>query len=364
MSTHLQELVTMGQSPWLDYIRKDMLNNGELERQVAQGLRGVTSNPSIFENAIAKSDLYKDDIKQLARSLSSTLEIYESLVKTDISRAADILRPVYEQSEGADGYVSLEVAPELCDNHEETVTEALRLWEWIGKENVMIKVPATTEGLIAIEHLIARGIPVNVTLMFTLTDYRNVADAYLRGLERRAANGQPLAAVASVASVFVSRIDSAIEALASTKDITSLVGKVAVANSRAIYQEFIRIFTSERFAKLKALGARVQRPLWASTGTKNKNLSDVLYINELVGPDTVNTLPPATLEAFLDHGTTVRAIDQHASEDQAVLDTCATLGINLEDIGRELKQKGLTQFKDAFVHLMKAIEQEASQVND
>ncbi|PWI58075.1 transaldolase [Sulfoacidibacillus thermotolerans] len=363
MNHRLQELIALGQSPWLDYIRKDMLNNGDLERQVASGLRGVTSNPAIFENAIAKSDLYKEAIQQLAKSGASTEAIYEALTTSDIAQAADILSPVFKATEGADGYVSLEVPPDLCDDHEQTLIEARRLWHMIKKPNLMIKVPATAEGLIAIEQLISEGISVNVTLMFTMTDYQQVAEAYLRGLERRAVNGLPLSTVASVASIFVSRIDSAIETLAPRIDVSTLIGKVAVANSRMIYREFTRIFTSERFAKLQALGARVQRPLFASTGTKNKQLSDVLYVNELIGPNTVNTMPPATLEAFLDHGVASRTVDQHQTEDAAILNQCASLGIDLEAIGQDLKQKGLVQFKEAFTRLLAAIEHEVAKVN-
>ncbi|MCI0182466.1 MAG: transaldolase [Acidibacillus sp.] len=356
-STRLQELIALGQSPWLDYIRKDMLHNGELQQQIAQGLCGVTSNPSIFENAIAKSELYKEDIQQLAQSGATSIDIYDSLVKADISLAADSLRPVYDASKGADGYVSLEVPPDLCDDHERTVAEAKRLWQWIDKPNLMIKVPATSQGLLAIEELIGEGIPINVTLLFTMNDYRQVASAYLRGLERRAASGQELHSVASVASIFVSRLDTAIEGLAAEKDVADLIGKVAVANSRAIYREFSRMFSSHRFAKLQALGAHVQRPLWASTGTKNQALSDVLYINELIGPNTVNTMPPATLAAFLDHGVAKLEVDQHASEDVGVLAQCEKAGIDIESLGQELKQKGLVQFKDSFTHLMAAIEE-------
>ncbi|MHB1628421.1 MAG: transaldolase [Bacilli bacterium] len=354
----LQQLVSLGQSPWLDYIRKDMLENGELKQLVDQGLRGVTSNPTIFENAIAKSDLYAADILRLAREGQTAEQIYETLVFADIARASDILRPVYDGSAGADGFVSLEVPPALCDDHMQTIAEARRLWSALARPNLMIKVPATSEGLLATQQLISEGINVNVTLMFTIDDYHNVAEAYLRGLERRVDRDEPIHRVASVASVFVSRIDSAVETLAADDGREALVGRVAVANARVIYHEFARAFGAERFRRLQRKGAQVQRPLWASTGAKNPSLSDVHYIDELIGPDTVNTMPPATLKAFLDHGASGRTVDAHLQDDELVLNLCLKHGIDLAALGADLKNKGLSLFADSFSSLMGAIERQ------
>ncbi len=354
--TKLRELATLGQSPWLDYIRKDLLQTGELSELVDAGIRGVTSNPTIFENAIGKSDLYLQDISRLAHQGNDQFQIYEELAVDDIKRAADILRSVYVQSDETDGFVSLEVPPDLCDDYENTVLEAKRLWAKIERPNLMIKVPATEAGIKAIQDLIADGISVNATLMFTRQDYLDVAEAYIRGLEIRHEKKLPLDTVASVASVFVSRIDSAVESLLEGADKEALLGKVAVANSRQIYREYLNLFQSGRFMRLKQAGARPQRPLFASTGTKNPQLSDVLYIDQLIGPDTVNTMPPATMKAFLDHGTVQRTVDQFAQDDDRVMRQCIDAGLDIEQIGFDLKQKGLKQFIDSFTSLMKTVE--------
>jgi transaldolase len=355
--TKLQELAVLGQSPWLDYIRKDLLQSGELGKLVDSGIRGVTSNPTIFENAIGKSDLYLDDIKHLAHQGSDKYQIYEELAVDDIKRAADVLRSVYVQSDETDGFVSLEVPPELCHDYEQTVAEARRLWTKIERPNLMIKVPATPAGVRAITDLIAEGISVNATLMFTRQDYLDVAEAYLLGLEMRHKNKLPLDTVASVASIFVSRLDSAVEALVEGDAKNELMGKVAVANSRQIYREYVNLFYSDRFNRLKQAGAHPQRPLFASTGTKNPQLPDVLYVDQLIGPDTVNTMPPATMQAFLDHGSPLRTVDQFASEDDQVLRRCSQHGLDVEQIGAELKTKGLQQFIDSFTSLLDTVEQ-------
>ncbi len=352
----LHELNTLGQSPWLDYIRKDMVENGELAQLVEQGVRGVTSNPTIFENAIAKSALYQEDIERLARENKSTTEIYDALAFADIQKAADILRPVYDKSSGADGFVSLEVPPDMCDNHQETITEAKRIWSAVDRPNLMVKVPSTKEGLLAITELISDGINVNVTLMFTQQDYLDVARAYIDGLAKRRAKGGDISRVASVASVFVSRIDSAVESLVDDDLLNRLMGKVAIANTRKIYELFQQEFASPRFHELLVNGAQMQRPLWASTGTKNKSLPDTLYIDELIGPDTVNTMPPATLEAFVSHGNPVVTVDQHREDDNAILALCESQQINLAKIGDGLKQKGLTAFAESFNHLIQTID--------
>jgi len=360
--TKLHELHEQGQSPWLDYIRKDLIEDGGLKRWVDDGVRGVTSNPTLFEQAIAKSDLYNDHIAELAKQGKTATEIYDVLAIGDIQRAADVLRPVYDSAHGADGFVSLEVPPALCDDHEQTIAEGRRLSQLVSRPNLMIKVPSTPEGLKAIRQLIADGIHVNVTLMFTAQDLKDVADAYLSGLEDRAAAGKPVGDVASVASLFVSRVDAAVEGVASEAALKELQGKVAIANVREIYRVFQHLYADSRFTALKAKGARVQRPLFASTGTKNPELSDVLYVDTLIGPDSVNTMPPQTLSAFLDHGTARRTVDQHAADDAAVLANCARYGIDVQKIGMELKQKGLKSFADSFDSLMKTIEDQRSKV--
>lgn len=352
----LHEVNALGQSPWLDYIRKDMVQNGELAHLVEQGVRGVTSNPTIFENAIAKSALYQEDIEQLARANKSSTEIYDALAFTDIQKAADILRPVYEESNGADGFVSLEVPPDMCDNHQQTITEAKRIWAMVKRPNLMVKVPSTQEGLRAITELISDGINVNVTLMFTQQDYLDVARAYIEGLVRCKEKGGDVSRVASVASVFVSRIDSAIESVVDENLLKTLTGKVALANTRKIYELFQQEFSSPRFRDLLANDAKVQRPLWASTGTKNKALPDTLYVDELIGPDTVNTMPPATLTAFVEHGHPVVTVDKHREEDAAILALCETHQVDLAKIGNDLKQKGLAAFAESFNHLMQTID--------
>lgn len=359
--TTLHGLHEQGQSPWLDYIRKDLIDNGELQKWVDNGVRGVTSNPTLFEQAIAKSDLYNADIAQLAAAGKSTVEIYDALSILDITRAADVLRPVYDQSQGADGFVSLEVSPALCDDHQQTIAEGRRLWHAVQRPNLMIKVPATPEGLLAIRQLIADGINVNVTLMFTLQDFTDVADAYMSGLEDRAAAGGKLTDVSSVASLFVSRVDSAVENAIPAELKEQLFGKVAIANVRRIYREFATVFGSARFAALKAKGARVQRPLFASTGVKSKALPDVLYVETLIGPDTVNTMPPQTLSAFLDHGKVARTADQHDAQDDEVLALCERQGIHLAEVGKDLKAKGLKSFSDSFDSLLQTIETQRAQ---
>ena len=301
----LRELLKYGQSAWYDNISRELISSGELKRMVEEdGLRGVTSNPTIFEKAITGSDVYKKEIQDLLCEGKSTVQIYEQLAVKDIQSAADAMRPVYDESKGTDGYVSLEVSPTLAHDTAGTVAEAKRLHAWVNKPNVMIKVPATEEGIPAIEQLIAAGISVNVTLIFSLAHYLPVAEAYLRGLEARAKKGEPLDKVASVASVFVSRVDSSIDKiLGPNPEAKDHLGKAGIANVKAIYGQFKKIFGSERFAALKKKGAQVQRPLWASTGVKNPQYSDVLYVEALIGPDTVDTMPPATMAAFRDHGT-------------------------------------------------------------
>ena len=330
----LIELQSCGQSVWLDNISKAILDSGELKKLIDEdGLRGVTSNPTIFEKAINGSQDYDSALSQLARAGRTVDEIYEALVIDDIRRATDLFQPLFRASKGLDGYVSLEVSPKLANETQRTLEEARRLWAKVDRENVMIKVPATPAGIPAIEQLISEGINVNVTLMFSLEHYVRVAEAYVRGLQTRSRSGKPLA-VGSVASFFVSRVDSLIDKQleerlahatnASEKQkLQSLLGKTAIANSRIVYQKFKEIFGRRAFLDLKEKGARVQRPLWASTSTKNPKYRDVLYAEELIGPDTVDTMPPATIDAFRDHGRVRASLEEGLEEADGVFRSLA-----------------------------------------
>ncbi len=354
----LLELKQLGQSVWLDYIRRNLITSGELQRLVEEdGLCGVTSNPTIFQKAIAGSDDYDEAIRALltAEPHTDASALYEALAIEDIRMAADILRRVYEETDGRDGFVSLEVSPHLAHDTEGTIAEARRLWQAVDRPNLMIKVPATPEGIPAIEALIAEGININVTLIFSLAHYEAVAHAYIRGLARCPDPHR----VASVASFFVSRVDTvvdrALEAIG-TPEALALRGKIAIANARMAYRRFREIFYGEPFAALRAQGARVQRPLWASTSTKNPAYSDVLYVEELIGPDTVNTLPPATLNAFRDHGQ-VRGItlEEGLAEAEKALAHLKELDIDLEAITEQLQRDGVAAFAASFDQLMEAL---------
>lgn len=354
--TKLHDLSQLGQAVWFDYIRRSFTRSGELQKLVDQGVRGVTSNPSIFEKAIAGSDDYDETMQALIVAGKSVDEIYEALVVADIQEAADVLRPVYDATGGVDGYVSLEVSPTLAHDTEGTIADARKLFQSVNRPNLMIKVPATTEGLPAITTLIGEGINVNVTLIFSIAHYEAVVEAYLQGLEKRAAADGDLRRVASVASIFVSRVDTAVDKQLDAAGNTDLQGTIAVAHSKLAHQSFKKLFSGTRWAKLAAAGARVQRLLWASTGTKNPAYSDVLYIEELIGPDTVNTAPPHTLENFFDHGTVALTVETGLDEAQAALDQLTGLGIDLDQIMQDLQDAGVDSFAKAFASLMNTIE--------
>ncbi|HEX9001545.1 MAG TPA: transaldolase [Blastocatellia bacterium] len=370
----LVEVEKLGQSIWYDNIRRLLIDNGDIAGKIANDdLRGITSNPTIFEKAIAGSTDYTDAIQQLITQKKGTEEIYETLAIEDIQRAADLFTPVYERTNKIDGYVSLEVSPLLAHDTAGTVADAKRLWTALGRPNVCIKIPATPAGLPAIRQTIAAGINVNVTMIFALENYEQVADAFISGLEDRAAAGQPVDHIASVASVFVSRIDAIVDAelesrISKSSDeaekarLSSLLGKIAIANAKLQYQRFKKIFASERFAKLKALGAQVQRPLWASTGTKNPKYSDVLYVDSLIGPDTVDTVPPATYDAFRDHGTPALTLESGLAEAKASLDALAEAGIDLGAICQKLQDDGVKSFADSFDSLMKTINAKQAEI--
>jgi transaldolase/glucose-6-phosphate isomerase len=362
MTNPLAQLPKVGQSVWYDQTDRRLISTGKLQQIIDEDdLRGMTSNPTIFEKAIGGSEDYDAQLRALASQGRSRDEIYDELVIEDIGNAADIFLPVYEKTNGEDGYVSLEVSPLLAQHTRETTDEAQRLFARLGRPNVMIKIPATPEGIPAIEESIALGININVTLIFSNEVYAKVIEAYLRGLERRVAQGLPIGNIASVASFFVSRIDAAADKMIEAKlkddpSVEPLLGKIAIANAKMAYQLFKQVFTSERFTKLRDLGARVQRPLWASTGTKNPKYSDVLYVESLIGPDTVNTVPPATYDAFKDHGKVELTIEEGVDEARRTLALFEEKGFSLDGITEKLTVDGVKSFNDSFAQLVNTIE--------
>jgi transaldolase len=362
MSNPLVELHAFGQSFWYDNIRRKFLHDGSLQRMIDEdGLRGMTSNPSIFQKAIAGSEDYDEQMQALVSQGEGTTGIYEALALDDIQAACDLFANLYAESGGGDGFVSLEVSPHLAGDTEGTITEARRLFAAVKRPNVMIKVPATPEGIPAIRQLIGEGINVNITLMFSMAHYEAVARAYLDGLQMLLDNGGDPQKVASVASFFVSRVDSAVDKkLAALNDAAAeaLMGKVAIANSRLVYQRFKEIFyaEAEQFTQLQEAGASVQRLLWASTSTKNPNYLDTMYIDELIGPETVNTMPPDTIEAFRDHGRLANTLEKEVEDAQLTLDNLAELGIDLDEITEQLQEDGVVAFAKSFDELMTAIE--------
>ncbi len=356
-----------GQSVWLDFIQRRMLVRGELKQLIEEdGLRGVTSNPAIFEKAISGSDDYLSTVRALAEEGKGAVEIYETLAIVDVRQAADDFRPVFDASDGRYGFVSLEVSPLLARDTLGTVKEALRLWTALDRPNVYIKVPATREGLPAIQQLIREGINVNVTLLFGLERYRAVTDAYIAGLELRAAAGMPIDRIASVASFFLSRIDLLVDPLLEEKmkdgghqaDIAdSLRGEVAIASAKIAYQIYKEVFSPERFQKLAAKGARTQPVLWASTSTKNPSYSDVKYVEALIGPDTINTLPMETLNAYRDHGDPALRLETDVDKARKILETLPEVGINLREVTQQLEDEGVDKFVKPFDRLIAALEE-------
>src|ERR1700759_4442007 len=364
----VKALENHGQAVWLDFLARGFVTKGELKKLIdTDGVKGVTSNPSIFEKAIGSSDEYDSPIgSALKKGDRSIAELFEHVAIEDIQHAADVLRPVYDQLNGHDGFVSLEVSPYLAMDTKGTIAEAKRLWKDVHRKNLMVKVPATPEGLPAIEQLIGQGISINITLLFAQDVYRDVVEAYLKGLEKYVAKGGDPSHVASVASFFVSRIDTMVdkqldEKIAKANDpsekerLAALKGKIAIANAKMAYQDYKRLFAGERWEKLAAKGAKPQRLLWASTGTKNKDYSDVLYVEELIGPNTVNTVPPATLEAFRDHGKLRDSLEENIDEAAHVLAELEKSGISLDAITAELVKDGVKQFADAADKLYGAV---------
>ncbi len=370
-TNHLLEIKQYGQSIWMDNLSRDIIQSGELKNLVEnQGICGITSNPAIFEKAIANNVIYDADIEAGVRAGKPTQEIYESLVFADIRSACDILRPVYDASNRLDGYVSIEVPPTIAHDTQATINEARRYYQEIGRENVMIKIPGTEAGLPAVEQVIADGINVNVTLLFSVQSYINTAWAYIRGLEKRSAQGEDISQIASVGSFFLSRIDSNIDSKIDAKlsrgvdDINmearlrAVKGKVAIANAKIAYQEYKKIIESERWQALAAKGAKVQRLLWASTSTKDPHYSDVMYVDELIGPDTVNTLPPATITACADHCEVANRVETGVAEAYQLIESLKDpdISINIDAVMDELLTDGINKFVQPFQSLMNSLE--------
>ena len=366
MMTPLQQLWALGQSPWYDNFRRSYLTSGRLQALIESGIRGVTVNPTIFAKAILDSTDYDPAIRDLLAGGAGPAQIYESLLIEDITAAADLFRPLYDQSEGQDGFVSIEVSPALAHDTAASIAEARRFWNTINRPNIMVKIPATDQGVPAIRQLIGEGININITLIFAIDFYEQVMEAYLTGLETLAAQGKPLNRIASVASFFVSRVDTEVDTRLTAlmeaarsdtgrRELEALRGTAAVANARIAYQHFLATFAEERFAALRENGARAQRPLWASTGTKNPVYRDVKYVEELIGPDTVTTVPQATIDAFQDHGRVARTIDQDVDAARRVMERLDLAGINMKDVTDRLQEAGVASFVKALETLDLAI---------
>jgi transaldolase/glucose-6-phosphate isomerase len=365
----LLELQKFGQSVWLDYIRRDLITSGELKRLIDDdGLRGITSNPSIFEKAIAGSTEYAGFLDQLRAQGLNSGDIYERIAIRDIQDSADMLLPVYQSTNKRDGYVSLEVSPTLARNTQGTIEEARRLWKTVARPNIMIKVPGTPEGVPAVRQLISEGININITLLFAQEAYVKVAEAHIDGLEAAQKAGKDISGIASVASFFVSRIDTLVDSIiddhlkstSSQQDqelLRSLHGKVAIANAKQAYRRYQQMIAGQRWKSLAAHGAQMQRLLWASTSTKNPKYRDVLYIEELIGPDTVNTIPPATMDAFRDHGIVRRTLDADVSAADKTMADLERAGISMQKVTDQLLEEAIKLFADAFEKLLSAVEQ-------
>ena len=359
----LKAVRELGQSIWLDYIRRNLIISGELKKLVEDGLSGLTSNPTIFHNAIAQTNDYDDAVRDILKSNpnADAKTLYERLAIEDIQVVCDILRPVYDSTDGVDGFASLEAAPHLAYDTEDTIAEVRRLWQLVDRPNVMIKVPATPQGMLAIETLIAEGININVTLMFSLKHYEAVSLAYIRGIGR---NVHP-ERVASVASFFVSRVDTYVDReleTIGTKEALALRGRTAIANSKLVYRRFRELFFGKEFAAQRQRGARVQRTLWGSTSTKNPAYSDILYVQELIGPDSVNTMPLETLNAFCDHGQVRPSVEEGVEEAECVLASLAKVGVALDAVTEQLQKDGVKAFADSFDQLLSALEEKRKEV--
>jgi len=364
--TKLQRLYDeQGQSPWLDNLTRVYLRDGTLARLVADGIRGVTANPTILARAIEGSDAYDEQFATLIAQGRTVVDAYWDLVVDDIVDGLGVLRPTFDSSGGTDGFVSIEVAPEIARDTHATIAAARQLHERIARPNLFVKIPATGEGVPAIQAMIAEGRSINITLIFSLARYAEVIDAYLSGLETLAQRGGDLASVHSVASFFVSRVDTEVDGrldAIGTRDALALRGQAAVAQAKLAYRLFRDRFAGERWERLAARGARPQRPLWASTSTKNPSYPDTLYVDGLIGPDTVNTLPETTIAAFEDHGAIARTIDSGVDDAIAVMQALAQVGLDMEDVGRALEDQGVASFHESFVHVLHALQTKAPQL--
>lgn len=366
-TSRLHDLQAQGQSVWYDNIRRGLITSGELQQLIDDGVVGITSNPTIFEKAMVDSTDYDDELGTLAKQGHDARAVFETLSLSDIGKAADMLRGVYDKTDALDGYISIEVSPVLAHDTAATLKEARHLWTKLDRPNIMIKVPATPEGIPAIKTLISEGINVNVTMLFALDNYREVANAYISGLEARAESGGSIERIASVASIFVSRINSAVDAqldqkikatdnAAEQEKLRSLQGKAAIANAKATYAEYQKIFGSDRFAALRAKGAKPQRPLWASTSTKNPAFPDLLYVEALVGPETVDTMPPATVTAFMDHGTAKPTLLTGLDEAPKTLEALGEVGIDIPAVMQKLQDDGVASFAKSFENMIGSIQ--------
>lgn len=356
----VKQIHDYGQSIWLDFIDRNFIKTGELKKLIDEdGVRGVTSNPAIFEKSISGSDAYDEQIAELSRQGKRNDEIFYAVAIDDIKAATDLFQPLYEEEvEGADGFVSLEVSPLLARDTEGTIAQAMDLWQKVGRKNVMIKIPGTAEGLPAIRKCISEGLNINVTLLFGLPRYEEVTEAYISGLEDRVNEGKSINKIASVASFFLSRIDVMADPLLQEKGFSELKGEVAIASAKKAYQVYKRVFGSERFKKLQEKGARPQRLLWASTGTKDPAVSDVKYVEALIGPDTVDTIPMETLEAFRDHGNPENRLEQDLNKAHQTMEKLKEIGINIDEITQKLEDEGIEKFNKPYEKLLKAIDEQ------
>jgi transaldolase len=374
MTNPLLQLKAQGQSPWYDNIDRGQLQSGQFKRLLDEdGISGVTANPTIFQKSISHGHAYDEQMTQLIKEGKSTSDIYETMIISDIRTVADMLRPIYESTHRQDGFVSLEVSPELAHDTNATIAEVRRFWKMVDRPNLMIKIPATQEGIPAIQQALSEGINVNITLIFSIENYRQVTDAFIGALEERNAEGKDISHIASVASFFVSRVDTLVDKLLEDKTkatsdpseqqkLKALEGKAAIANARLVYQDFLRIFSTPRFETLKHSGAHVQRPLWASTSTKNPAYRDVMYAEELIGPDTVDTMPLETIENFRDHGRVSRTIDKDIPQAKAELAALEEVGIHYDQVTEQLQVEGVQKFADSFHELFKGIEEKKQSI--
>ena len=352
----LQNIHDLGQSIWLDSFDRKLMDSGELQKLIDKdALCGITSNPSIFEKAVTSSSDYDEDIRKLAEENKSDEEIFFGFATSDIQRAADILKPVYDKANGTDGFVSLEVSPHLANDTEGTIKQARELWKTVSRNNVMIKIPGTKEGLAAIKQCISKGININVTLLFGLDRYREVTEAYISGLEERVKNNQPIDHVESVASFFLSRIDVLIDPILKEKKLDELVGEIAIASAKKAYEIYKEVFFNDRFRSLEQKGANKQKVLWASTSTKDPSFRDVKYVEALIGPDTINTLPMETIDAFRDHGNAEDHLENNLLQATQHLEQLKDNGINLDELTQQLEEEGVQKFNKAYDALLKAI---------